>query len=486
MLSIERRNSYFLLMIIVSFAMYIVLYESVDQISLEMIAVFKTILCWFGILFLSFIVLSWKRNTGKLLTMYTLFMVFFFLFNFGQCFLWAFGQHYENEIGSVNLYRVVWVPSDYDIVKTQLIVLVSAIMIHSGAMLSHKAPIMSPIYNANYLKKANFERILLFKFCSVLCPFAAFSEYYYQITNFINARIYGYTGLYYNSEVQSVNVIFQILARLFFPSIIGLLIGSKYEKKYIRLLAYTLFGIDILLSMMVGDRGGWLYALILLLICHTVFYRKLRIRDVILIGISGYFGMVVLIAIRNIRNSGVTISGFIESLSGALLDPISSSLTEMGGTMGVTTVFVMNGWDIFPYGNSFLYGLLIAPTKRIISFLNLNYESISGWFSQSYLGISNGAGFSIVAEVLANYGPYLLPIIMIVVGIVIQKITDLDSCNKDIDVISMFYKIITTSVIINISRNCFSYNMGEIIYTTFLFCTLMFIFKNIIISINKR
>lgn len=477
MLKVERRNSYFLLMTIVSFSMYIVLYELVDYISIELISEVKTLLCWLGILFLSFILLSWKKNTGKLLTMYTLFMVFFFLFNFGQCFLWAFGQHYENEIGSMSLYRVVWVPSDYDIVKTQLIVLVSAIMIHSGAMLSHKTPIMSFDYDTDYLKKTNYERILLFKFCSVLCPFATFSEYYYQITNFINARVYGYTGLYYNAEVQSVNVIFQILARLFFPSIVGLLIGSKYEKKSIRLLAYTLFGIDVLLSMMVGDRGGWLYALILLLICHTVFYRKLRIRDVILLGISGYIGMVILIAIRNIRNKGVTILGFIESLSGALLDPISSTLTEMGGTMGVTTVFVMNGWNIFPYGNSFLYGLLIAPTKRIISFLNLNYESISGWFSQSYLGISNGAGFSIVAEVLANFGPYLLPIIMIIVGILIQKITDLDTCNKDIDVMSMFYKIITTSVIINISRNCFSYNMGEIIYTTFLFYILIKLFK---------
>lgn len=138
----------------------------------------------------------------------------------------------------------------------------------------------------------------------------------------------------------------------------------------------------------------------------------------------------------------------------------------------------MKGWDIFPYGNTFLYGLLISPTKRIISLLHLNYESVSGWLSQSYLKISNGAGFSIVAEVLINFGPYLLPLAMVIVGVVIQKITDIDSCNKEVDVIPVFYKIITTSVIVNISRNAFSYNMGEVLYTTILFGVLFTIYKN--------
>lgn len=479
MFKIDRRNGYFLIIILFSFVSYMLLYSSVDQLSSDAVSCLKSILCWLGLFTLAFVIISWKANTDKFLTLYTLFMVFFFLFNYGQCFLWAFGQHFENEIGSISLYRKVGVPTDYDIVKTQLIVLISGIMMHSGAILSHKKPIFRNETNEFFIEKSMVDRKYLYKFCGILCPLAAFSEYYYQIRNFLNAKVYGYTGLYYNTDVQSVNVIFQILARLFFPSLIGLLMGSNYENKSIRRLVYILFGIDVLLSMMVGDRGGWLYALMLLLICHTIFYKKLKIKDIFILGVSGYFGMISLIAIRNIRNHGVTIAGFLQSLSGALLDPISSTLTEMGGTMGVTTVFVMKGWNIFPYGNSFLYGLLIAPTKRIISLLHLNYESISGWFSQSYLKISNGAGFSIVAEVLANFGPYLLPIIMIIVGIIIQKITDLDSCDKDIDVMPMFYKIITTSVIINISRNCFSYNMGEIIYTTLLFYILFSIYKGL-------
>ena len=66
---------------------------------------------------------------------------------------------------------------------------------------------------------------------------------------------------------------------------------------------------------------------------------------------------------------------------------------------------------------------------------------------------------------------------MIIVGIIINKITDVDNLDFNNDKISIFYKIITTSVIINISRNCFSYNMGEVIYTTVLFFVLFSLYK---------
>ena len=477
MLTIKKSKSYFILLAIMAFVVYLELYLGADEMSKEFIFFEKISLCWVGIFVLCFIIVSWKLITGKMLNLYTLFMTFFFMFNFGQCFLWAFGVHTEGEIGDVNLYGSVGVPTDYAIVKTQLLVLISGIMIHTGAILGHKKIAVSDVHE-DRLIQAGVDKKNLYHFSMLLCPFAVASEYYYQVRNYMNAKVYGYTGLYYNTEVQSVNVVFQILARLFFPCVIGMLIGTNYRNKRIRIFSYTLFGIDVILSCMVGDRGGWLYALFILVICSGIFYKKIRFKDMAALGAIAYVGMIVLIAVKNIRNIGVTMDRFSDALGDAMLSPVAETLTEMGGTMGVTTVFVMKGWDIFPYGNTFLYGLLISPTKRIISLLHLNYESVSGWLSQSYLKISNGAGFSIVAEVLINFGPYLLPLAMVIVGVVIQKITDIDSCNKEVDVIPVFYKIITTSVIVNISRNAFSYNMGEVLYTTILFGVLFTIYKN--------
>ena len=479
--------------IISSFAilMYLLFYGLISNVSNSIAGIIKIILCWCGIFAILYIIVSWKNMTGRAVSLYTLFMLFFFMFNFGQCFMWAVGIHSSNEIGSGELYHRLSTPTNSDIVKVQSLVIVGAIMIHFGAINFHRnksrqtKKLMS---SSEDMPESNADRANLLRFSFILLPFVVFSEYYYQISNYINAKTYGYTGLYYNENVQSVNVAFQIIARLFFPVIFGLLYGSNYKIKSIRILAYSLFGIDVILSVMVGDRGGWIYSLLLLLLCHSIFYKKLSMRQIVTLGAIAYAGMIILIAVRNIRNVGVTASGLVNAMGSAVTDPITSTLTEMGGTMSVTLVFVMQGWDIFPYGNSFLYGLLIAPTKRIINILNLNFETISSWLSQKYLGISNGAGFSIVAEVYCNFGPVFFPIIMILVGIIIQKITDIDSCDYEHDFMTIFYKVITCSVIINISRNCFSYNMGEVFYTTLLFW-ILFTFYNMLIrsgSVVKR
>jgi len=426
------------------------------------------ILSVIGIIELIYIIHTWKLLTGKYITLYTLFMTFFFLFNYGQCLLWAFGIHSEGEIGTVNLYYNLSVPTSVEIVKTQLIVLISGLMLHLGAILFKKNKKNNiNEFQLNYEEnlRFSFKQNKIYKFCKLLAPIVVFSEYYTLLSKYRNAQVVGYTGLYYNPNVESTNVIFQILARLFLPVLLGLLIGSNYDKK-IQRRVYGVFIGSVFLSLLIGDRGGWIYSLFILVISHNLFYKKITKKQLFLSSIILFILTYISTGIVEIRNSGVTYEGLISVITNFENNPIVTTISSIGASMGVTLALVMEGWNIFPYGNTFLYGLLTSPSDDLINILNLNYESLGSWFSQGYLGISNGAGFSIIAEVLLNFGPIFLPFFMFLFGIFIFWITDIEYKNPKTETVQILFCLITTAVTINISRNVFSYNIGEILYTT--------------------
>ena len=377
---------------------------------------------------------------------------------------WAFGIHSEGEIGTQSLFYRLGFPTSIDLLRTQLIVLLGGFMIYIGALFTRsyqRVPDSSP------LPPVSCQAHHLYAFCKLLLPIAVVCRFYMLLVNAKNAHMYGYTALYYDASVQHVNVVVAILARQFFPAIIGLLVGCQF-KKHIRL-AYVLVIVNAILGLSVGDRGGWLYFTLIFFILLHYYYKPLNFWKIALGIGTGYGMLAILVAVRMIRNKGVSIAGLLEILTTASINPLSDALREAGGTMKITTALVMEGYDIFPYGNTFLYGLLTAPSTDLISILHLNYQKLSGWFSQTYLGISNGAAFSIIGEMVLNYGPYFFAPFMVLFGLFIGFITKIEHRSLRTEPLAITLCVITTGVMINISRNCFSYNMGEVFYTTIVF-----------------
>ncbi|MBU5594397.1 O-antigen polysaccharide polymerase Wzy family protein [Amphibacillus sp. MSJ-3] len=457
---VNKEKIYILLITVSSLAIFYLLYPNIEGQFHETSSKLVFILSWIGIFELCYIIVTWRSITKKYITLYTMFMSFFFLFNFGQCFLWAFGIHIEGEIGSTNLYYNLAIPDNSDIIKTQLLVLISGIMIHFGATIFKKS-------NNDLNKKGSIslEQNRLFNFAKIIAPVVIFAEFYSLFIDYRNAQIYGYTALYYNPEVVGAHVIFKIISRLFIPILVSLLLGSNYKKKVVRFV-YVIFGINIFLNILIGNRGSWLYGLCILIICHHHYYKKIRLKQFTLISIMAIFISYISSALVALRNSGVTVEKLVNSITTVETNPIINAFFSIGQSMGVTTVLVMDGWDIFPYGNSFINGLLTAPTTRIIEILDLEYVSVGSWFSQEYLGISNGAGFSIIAEVLINHGPYLLPPLMAIFGVLIYVITDIENKSLETDITKIIFSIIMTLITVNISRNVFRYIAGEILFTT--------------------
>ncbi|NTQ65432.1 O-antigen polysaccharide polymerase Wzy [Enterococcus faecium] len=435
----------------------------------------KYLLCWVGIGTYVFCIFSWKIITGRIVTLYPIFITFLFLFNFGQCLTWAFGIHTIKDIDVLSLYYRLGVATTQEIIKTQIIIILAILSIHCGAAGVKYSLIEKNKTRQKYVEKNTSMYQEIYVFSKFLFPIVIISDLYYRVSEAINAMHYGYTALYYNSSIPHINVVFMVLSRLTFPVLLGLLIGSKYNPKVVKVV-YATFLVKILLHLISGDRGGWIYGFCVLFVFHVIFYKKINWIKLFPLGISGYFAVRILVTIKRIRNSGFTLDKFVSTFFSLKSGVISEAIAELGGTMGITASLIKQGWNIYPYGNTFFYGLITMPTSDIAKILNLNYQPISDWFSQTYLRISNGAGFSIIAEMLINFGPVFMMFFLYIFGMFVAWFTNIENCTIENNALRLMLCGMTTAVMINISRNAFNYNIGEVFYTTFQWLIYYYVF----------
>ncbi|HFS4918832.1 TPA: O-antigen polysaccharide polymerase Wzy, partial [Enterococcus faecium] len=113
--------------------------------------------------------------------------------------------------------------------------------------------------------------------------------------------------------------------------------------------------------------------------------------------------------------------------------PLVDSFFEMGGTMSIITFFLISGNGIYPFANTYLTSLLGSISTRMLSMFGIKFVLLADWFSQDYLGITWGTGFSMIAEAYVN-GGYIGGIVYIfIIGIVIGKILSNSIDNQDIE-----------------------------------------------------
>lgn len=419
-----------LLLIIIGYSVYIISMNAVTSDFANGGLVF--ILNWVGIFVIIYIIFTWYKISGTLFSPYIIFMTFFFLFNLGQPLMWAFGIHISNEIGQTELFPGFGVPTSGDIIKAQMLIIISILMFHFGAVLSPKKKLRIQL-SVNSLPKRKFQRqntgILKSIFYSslllglIVIPVTL----YYSFLDLKIALSYGYKSLYYSEFARTEASFFGLLTRLFFPCLVGLLIGSRFNKK-VRVSVYLIFSIYLILNLLSGDRGTWVYKIIILIWLSHTCYKKIDLKKLIkysLYTIVGLYFIDAIVSVRNIGLGNITFSQFLDAFSfeNSL---VVSAIFEMGGSMKPTIVLQKYGWDIWSYANTYLLAILGMITNKVIYALDLPFSLISSWFSQEYLGISWGAGFSIVAESLLNFGPYFAPIFMILLGYIISSLLYID------------------------------------------------------------
>ena len=454
------------------YLLFLILFLLCDSFFKDNIPIF--IFSILGVLVFIFINYSYKKNTGRIFDLYIITIWFMFLFNFGQCFAWAFNIHYEGEIGSTVLFRY-FVPNSLDIVRAQLAFLMCIIVFH-GTIIFFKNSKTKKMVSKEMISK---ERGTLFKASKLMALFIIPTEFYYTVTNYIQAKNYGYGSLYYGELAEQGSKILTVLNYSFFPCLVGLLVGSNYRKN-IRQLVYLVFFIYVLLNLLLGDRGSWIYTLFILIWMHHTYYVKISKKNFFIFIIVSFLLLYLVFAIVSVRNQGINFNSVVNALSSSTTNPIISALFEMGGSMGINIIVIRDNIK-YPLGNSYLLSLLGAISTRIPKIFDINYITLTRWFSQEYLGIAWGAAFTIFAEGIVNLGVYFAPLIFVLYGILLKKVLLLKR-NSYLSPIRIYIYLSIVSFFLNMIRN----TMHDFIRGVFFGILPLLILVRIIKEFNRR
>lgn len=440
------------------------------------------IMSWIGIALFVGYMLVWKKLTGRFLTLFSLFLCFFTVFNFGQSFLWAFGIHttLRNEIGNAPLYGIVSYDSNL-IVQAQLMYIICFITLNLGAILvwrpEDKNKFTRVAFDWDSVDDVKCKNLYIAS--SIILTIAYPATMYIAIRNFVLGQLYSYHDLYYGN-LGAISSIISILDGLFFPALIGVLIGSKYDKRK-RFFVYGLFLIYAVVTLLCGDRGEWINKLVVLFWADTWFNKPLskkKITSLILIILLGSYVIAPFVELRNV---GLSVEGIKKVYTTLSMNPIISMLVEFGHSMGIAMVVIKNNVK-FPYGNSYLMSFVTILSTRWANILfGIEYTQVPTWFSRDYLGILYGADFSMIGEAILNYNVYFAPIIIAILGGIISKISQLP-LSKNMTPLSACLAIAAMEPILKMSRSSFWYALSRCAFFIIIFVAVY----SVVESITKR
>jgi len=353
---------------------------------------------WVGIIISIFTILFWYQISGDLLNSYSVFYLFLMLFSFGQCLLWAFGIHIDNEIGSIRLFSNYQIPESVEIIKTQLYTCICMQMFSLGSLFCYK-PKRYKTYSVDNT------RIILFKITKWLSYLVVPLTFLKVIVSLNYSARYGYGSLYYSAFAESQFILILRLVEIyFFPCLVGQLIGSNYESKITKKVYFIMF-LYTLLYFLAGERGNWLYKIIVLFWLHHRYVKKINLKKLLKVSVLVIFALYLINIVVNLRGIGinnVTFSDIQKSFSFSNF-PLYTFISEMGNSMGVLLIVINSNFK-WTYTNTFLVAILGMPTTSIPLLLGLDVRLASSVLSSEYLNIGWGTGFSLFSECYINFG----------------------------------------------------------------------------------
>lgn len=394
--------------------------------------------------------------------------------------MWAFGIHDAQEIGQYNLFRFGKPATQEGLVQAQLLSIMGILSLHCGAVIGQKENVEEAEAKSILFENDGQNYKVLYQVSLIVCCITTPASFYQIIRNYVINALYGYGAALYNADVVASQSNLLILLKLmYFPSLVGMMVGSNFRRRT-RVICYVNFMLFAILSAMAGDRGEWLFPLCLLVWIHHEFVQPINLKKAILYGVVSLLIIRFSVAIRNIRSSGISISTLIDAVISEE-NPIASAFFELGRGMQHSAILSERGWKAYPYGNTYLLGILGMVTERVISLFNSNYVSLSTWYSQDYLGIDYGAGFSIIAEACINYGPYLGMFFLLLIGWLLGKFLFSRMISQS-DPICLYMIIGTTYSVIQAIRNT-----TLVATKTWFFSTLLiFIIVKTILNLSRR
>ena len=392
--------------------------EIVDYNTAILYASFVVIIVFSAILFQIYTI---KKN---ILDYNIIFLIFLFLFNFGQVFLYALGTNIKYLI----LFRACEL---HEIFDASIYFLYSILFYHLGFIIvtiknskkDNSIDLTTEQVSPMFLNSIRSVSILLL-IVSVI-PYN-----YILIRKFIYSVSYGYSYLYTNPIVVS-NIITYI-SYFFVPSLFMLIYCSKSKIGKKVIIAYLL--LISLINMITGARGNAFTIIVILVVFYYNFIAKInkkRLFKIVVIALIITLCIPILAGFRSVKEKNI--NALIEVVDNTILHNdnnfIVQTISELGYTMHsfILTKEIIPIRENYKYGESYIASLLmIIPSKLLGGYSFATKAALDIWL-QSTLKMSYGPGYSLLAETYYNFGWHFGMIFSLVLGIFFTSFFDMSS-----------------------------------------------------------
>lgn len=333
-----------------------------------------------------------KLVKGQLVSFFFFFIVFLYLFHFGQVIMSGLFSSYEYDY--VN-YIYHYMPDNSTLLQTLILSINVINLTFIGGLCAQGEGVKNRPFQ-NDLKKSDSVYMISKILIIVLLPFRLIIDIRQLVSAFI--------GGYYTSIKVSVSGVVDSLASIWYIMLIMLYVSApKKQKKTIAVIALIYAAI----KMLTGNRGHEMVMLISLFIVMFVQSEKqFSLKKIVLFCFAGYFALVFLDVIFEFRISGISyfISNWQEVISKSLRANI---LLETIGTFGETvltpylTIEQINQGGLHPFfGETFIKSVAsIVPDVGGI-FAEINNQAILG----KVILTKHSIGGSYIAELYYNFG----------------------------------------------------------------------------------
>lgn len=204
-----------------------------------------------------------------------------------------------------------------------------------------------------------------------------------------------------------VNGVLYCIGSLFPVAIMFLLYALEKSQKYSRIILFSFYLYTIFVMVLSGDRR---YAAISLLIITLYFVKLHKItiprKNILLVILSGFVGLTALAAIRNIRNTGGSLTTFVGEFFRQIVESniIYETCAEFGISFFTLVVAIVYYGKTLPffYGSTFFASILTVIPGIGVFFKNYI-------FAQSTIQVAGKLhemplGGSIYMDVYGNFG----------------------------------------------------------------------------------
>lgn len=370
-----------------------------------------------------------------------IFILFIYLFTFGQILLYAFGV----PVRELFIFRITDMA---DIYWASSFALRCFMFFQIGSLLPYYKNTENEQKVEGDCEKNNEGVFAAIRIVGILIFLVSVVPYFSSMAGKLDTSIkFGYGALYGGNE--SVLGVVDYLSKLFIPSIFLIMysVRKKMIKKILKLILVSL----AIMTLIMGVRGDALSIIVILIIYKYRFEKRMNIKNFVRVLLAALIIVITIPAVANFRRvADKDLTGFTDSV-GAVFDESNNNfmvrtIAELGGSLHpiILTRQIIPSIQDYRYGESYVASaMMVFPSFLMGGYSFAPKAALDIWL-QDTLNMTYGPGYSLFAETYYNFGRVFGILFSLVIGLFFSAVFNLgkgcgNSKNRILPILSLIF-----------------------------------------------